>query len=146
MSAQSPLHMTEQRRVILEELRKVRSHPTADKIYTRVRRRMPRISLGTVYRTLDLLAAQGMIRKIESAGTRRRFDGTVEPHYHIRCLECGRIADLPPGEMPGLEAHFRNQTDYDVVGHTLELLGTCPACRKDRTEGKDVGVRPASEQ
>ena len=67
--AQPQTRMTRQRAVILEELRKVKTHPTADELYSIVRERLPRISLGTVYRNLDFLADTGEIRRLEAAGT-----------------------------------------------------------------------------
>ena len=85
---------TSQRRIIMEELVKLKTHPTANEIYERVRRRIPRISLGTVYRNLEMLSESGLIRKLETAGTRKRFDGTVSNHYHVRCIKCGRMDDL----------------------------------------------------
>ena len=90
----SKTRMTNQRRIILEELRKVDTHPTVDELYTIVKARMPHISLGTVYRNLDLLAEMGEVLKIDSAGSMRRFDGRVEPHRHVRCHVCGRVADV----------------------------------------------------
>ena len=66
---------TRQREVILEELRKLRSHPTAPVLYEIVRRRLPRISLGTVYRNLELLAKSGVVRKLELSDSEARFDG-----------------------------------------------------------------------
>ena len=86
--------MTRQRMVILEELKKVRTHPTADELYAMVRARLPRISLGTVYRNLDFLAETGEILKLEAAGSIRRFDGDIRPHQHIRCTNCGRVGDV----------------------------------------------------
>ena len=68
--------MTHQRRIILEELRNTRSHPTADEVYEIVRKRIPKISLGTVYRNLELLSESGVIQKLEIGGTQKRFDGT----------------------------------------------------------------------
>jgi len=65
---------TEQRAVILDELRKCRNHPGADELYARVRGRLPRISLATVYRNLELMAARGLIRRLDPAAGSRRFD------------------------------------------------------------------------
>ncbi len=128
--------MTRQRRVILEELRKVRCHPTADEIYVRVRRRLPRISLGTVYRNLELLTATGLVRRIEPAGSQgpSRYDGDTAAHYHVRCLGCGRIGDVPAGPVAGIEEPFRGSSEFEIVGHRLELLGWCPRCKKGTTE------------
>ena len=77
--------VTRQRRVILEELRKLTSHPTAPALYEVVRRRLPRISLGTVYRNLELLARAGFIQRLDLQGAEARFDGNPEHHYHVRC-------------------------------------------------------------
>jgi Fur family ferric uptake transcriptional regulator len=120
---------TRQRTVILDQLRQSTSHPTATELYDLVRRRLPKISLGTVYRNLDLLARLGMIQRLETAGTETRFDGTVRPHDHVRCLGCGRIDDLagPPLEL-SLE-NYHEPAGYRVLGHRLELVGLCPKCR-----------------
>lgn len=119
---------TPQRAVILEELRKVTSHPTAVELYGMVRRRLPKISLGTVYRNLDLLAEMGTIRKVSLGGAEARFDGDTERHDHIRCVRCGRLddvagvaVDLPNGETDKMGG-------YTVIGHRLELVGVCPEC------------------
>ena len=126
----SPLRMTRQRRVILDELRKVTSHPTADKIYNMVRRRLPGISLGTVYRNLEILSESGMIQKLDSSGSARRYDGNVKMHYHVRCVRCGRVDDLPLGTLPVLENAIRKGCGYEVLGYRLEFIGLCPKCRK----------------
>ena len=123
------LVMTEQREVILEELRKTHAHPSADEVFHMVRKRLPRISLGTVYRNLEILAANGMIQKMEMAGSQKRFDGTTKNHYHMRCVRCGRMEDARLGPIRGLAAALRGMSDYEVVGHRLEFMVVCPSCR-----------------
>ncbi len=84
--AQEPKNrMTEQRRVILDAVRKMRTHPTADDVYRRARRRLPAISLATVYRNLEYPRAQGWIRALGPAAGRRRYDGAAVGHVHLRC-------------------------------------------------------------
>ena len=122
--------MTRQRSVILEELRAVTSHPTADQMYEQVRRRLPRVSLGTVYRNLDLLTEQGVIQKLELAGTQRRFDGNVQNHYHLRCVRCGRVEDAPIAPFGWIEQEVQQVTAYEIIGHRLKFLGLCPQCRQ----------------
>ena len=90
MQSQSEIRLTPQRQVILEELAKVKTHPTANEVYDMVRKRLPRIGLGTVYRNLELMADNGMILKLEVGGSQKRFDATTNLHYHIRCT-CWRI-------------------------------------------------------
>lgn len=120
--------MTRQRRIILEELSKVTSHPTADEVYHMVRKRLAHISLGTVYRNLELLAENKEIIKIESAGSVRRFDACTEPHSHIRCLTCGKVADMHGvsviNDMPSLEP----APGFSVVSVRMEFDGYCKDC------------------
>lgn len=124
--------MTLQRKIILEELKKVKSHPGADEIYAMVRKRLPRISLGTVYRNLEVLSELKAIQKIESVGTLKRFDGTPENHYHIRCIKCDRIDDAPFNIETGIEKKIRPFTDYTIIGHRLEFIGICSECSSRR--------------
>lgn len=119
---------TKPRQVILEELRKVTSHPTADEIYQMVRKRLPRVSLGTVYRNLETMSDSGMILKLEIAGTQRRYDATTSNHYHLRCTSCGRVDDLPVKNIPGIEEEAKKASSYRITGHRLEFQGICPAC------------------
>ncbi|MCP4641536.1 MAG: transcriptional repressor [bacterium] len=130
MSPQMKRRMTEQRRVILEEVRKAKSHPTADDVHEMVRKRLPNISLGTVYRNLDLLSESGEIQRIESSGTQYRFDGDMETHYHLRCNQCGRVDDLGPIGFSVPENNAQGVRGYDIVGHRLEFIGVCPACQR----------------
>jgi len=116
----------------MDVLENDKDHPPADEIYKRVRRRLPRISLGTVYRNLDLLAEHGMIGKLEFAGSQRRFDGKTDNHYHVRCTVCGRVEDAPLDPMTGLEDGLRDATDYEITGHRLEFIGLCPQCAQQK--------------
>lgn len=125
------LRMTRQREIILEELRELTSHPSADELFERVRKRLPRISLGTVYRNLETLSELGLLKKIEAAGRQKRFDGNTCPHSHIRCTRCGRIEDMHTEEMtnallPGPD----DLRGYELTGFHVEFHGICPECRK----------------
>lgn len=126
--------MTRQRKVILEELKKLKSHPCADEVYEIVRKRLPRISLGTVYRNLEILAGMGEIQKLELGSSQMRFDGSISHHHHIRCIRCERIEDLPKRKCFDIEETMKSVKNYKVLGHTLELIGICPDCRKKETK------------
>jgi Fur family ferric uptake transcriptional regulator len=119
--------MTRQRRLILEALQGVTSHPTADEIFSMVRAKLPRISLGTVYRNLELLAAAGQILCLERIGAQKRFDGDTRRHHHVRCRVCGKIGDifspvavppLPETPVPGFSLH----------GVDMTFIGLCREC------------------
>ena len=134
MATKKRFRMTRQRRIILEELQKLHSHPTADEVYDTVRKRVPRISLGTVYRNLEILSQWGLARKLDLAGAPRRFDGSMEEHYHVRCVGCGEVEDVPVEPLPDLEASIRSNTDFEIIGHRLNFLGFCPRCRRGASE------------
>ena len=128
--ASKNLRVTPQRRVILEELCKLESHPTADELYEKVRKRLPKVSLGTIYRNLDLLSAEGVIQKLHAGNSQMRFDGNPEAHMHIICLHCGRVADVQSSPDTS-ELCESVETDFTVLGCTVLLHGICPECAAD---------------
>ncbi len=128
MQKQSNLRMTRQRKVILEELCKVNTHPSADELYAMVRKRLPRISLGTVYRNLEILSESGDIQKLEPGCSLKRFDGNPAEHCHVRCVSCNRIVDAPMAPDLDIDLEQLNSTDFKIIGHKLEYLGMCPQC------------------
>ena len=132
---------TRQRRVILEELKRLKTHPTADEIYELVRERIPRISLGTVYRNLELLVDNEVIQKLEHVDGRSRFDGNPENHYHVRCLRCGRVNDIKAERIKAIERVARKIRGYDIKGHKLEFIGICPRCRETQKRKKSKKIK-----
>ncbi len=128
--------MTYQRKIILEELKKLRTHPTADELYMTVKKRIPKISISTVYRSLEAFSECGLIKKMEPVEIQKRFDSTTEHHYHIRCVKCGRLDDLPnnmprmENEIDNLEEIIERFSGYKVMEYSLEFSGICPECRK----------------
>jgi Fur family ferric uptake transcriptional regulator len=124
----SNMRLTSQRQVILEELRKVKSHPTANEVYDMVRKRLPRIGLGTVYRNLDLLAEKGIIKKLEVGGEQKRFDGDTSQHYHIRCMECDRVEDIFIERPEDLEKNAAASCNYQILDHHVQFSGICASC------------------
>jgi Fe2+ or Zn2+ uptake regulation protein len=124
------LRLTQPRRVILDVVRASAAHPSAARVYARVRRRLPRVSLGTVYRNLRMLAAEGLIRE-RTDGVELRFDGNTAPHDHFTCVVCGRIFDVPPqGRGAGAAARLASTTGFEVLDHRVEFYGRCAACRR----------------
>jgi Fe2+ or Zn2+ uptake regulation protein len=120
---------TRQREVVLEIVRSTMEHPTAEWVFRQARRRVARISLGTVYRNLKQLADAGLIRELHISGQPARFDGNTGRHYHIRCLSCGRVNDLPLSVDRALEERAGQAMNYRILGHTMEVQGVCPACQ-----------------
>jgi len=122
--------MTTQRLAILAAVVEGGDHPTAEEVHERVRQRLPRVGLGTVYRNLTLLAGAGIIRLVNLAGEPARFDGKTEAHHHVRCSRCGRIEDvvLPAGNE--MREWVSARTHYEVTGHRVEFTGLCPNCKQ----------------
>lgn len=131
-----PKRMTRQRQVVLEELRRVCNHPTADELFHQVRRRLPQISLATVYRNLDVLAREGSVRRLDAGSGPARYDGDLAPHYHVRCESCGHLEDMHASELGPLELPAATEGGFRFTGLRLELLGICPACQ---TAGRGAG-------
>ena len=125
--------MTRQRTLILAQFAVAGRHLTADMVYDNVRARMPNISLGTVYRNLDLLSSTGQIKKLDLGGAQSWYDGGMHRHYHVRCVRCGRLSDVSAAPFDDLDASANRCSDYVIISHELEFQGTCPDCRRKRS-------------
>ena len=134
MQLNPQMRLTTQRQIILEELGKVKTHPTANEVYDMVRKRLPRIGLGTVYRNLELMSETGIILKLEVGGTQKRFDATVDPHYHIRCLSCGKVDDIEIPVIEEINKAAAEASQYQVLGHHIEFSGICSECSNQDQE------------
>lgn len=132
--------MTPQRTEILAELRAAHDHPTAAEIHERLRPRLPRLSLGTVYRNLDVLAAEGLVAKLAVSGAEARYDGMPEPHDHARCRCCGAVADVPSRSLAGPPAL---PDGFLVEDRRLEYIGVCAACRP-KSEAAPAAASPGN--
>lgn len=120
---------TKQRQVILEEIKKVSSHPTADEVHALVRKKLPKISLGTIYRNLEFLAGKNQILRLDGAGNQRRYDGNTADHFHLRCIQCGQVKDLLIDYPREMEEKAALETDYELLSCRLEFVGFCPRCK-----------------
>jgi Fur family ferric uptake transcriptional regulator len=146
MPEASASRRTRQRQIILEELRALRSHPTAAEVYAAVRRRLPRISLGTVYRNLERLAAAGEILKLRLGSAQSRFDGDTSQHYHVRCTHCGRMDDLAIKPLRAIASAAASISDYQISGYRLEFVGVCGRCAAARSARRRAREQPRSLQ
>ena len=124
------LRVTKQRKAILGFLRNTRSHPAADQIYDAVRKYIPNLSKGTVYRNLQVLIDIGMVSVLDIRGTLSRYELKQEAHYHFRCEACGRIIDLGEPLVPGLDERISKRTGFIVSGHQTEFRGWCTDCHQ----------------
>jgi Fe2+ or Zn2+ uptake regulation protein len=137
--------LTVPRRAVLEVVRGLKTHPTAEEVHRLVIRRAPRASLATVYRNLRLLVDAGLLGELP--GPRARFDANTRAHHHFTCLRCGRIADV---EAPVAEPHSRvlskrveARTGLTITHHRIDFFGRCRECQaRGRSAGKR---RPAAD-
>ncbi|MFP4502375.1 MAG: Fur family transcriptional regulator [Candidatus Hydrogenedentota bacterium] len=135
MSDATKQRMTPQRRRILDELRGRHDHPTAEAVYEAVRADLPRVSLGTVYRNLDVLVRNGRAVRIDHGGAQARFDADTHPHYHVTCVNCGRVDDV---DAPPLESLLRSAVSvsgYQITGVIVSFHGICALCQKSAGGG-----------
>lgn len=131
-------NQTIQGKVIVEALGRVKTHPTADEIFEMVRRRLPRISKGTVYRNLEKLSELGEILCLNTAGRQRRYDGDTSPHFHMRCTECGAVCDVPLAKHKTLSNYLTRLTrNAGMQSCTLEFSGACQQCKAEGAEQFD---------
>lgn len=128
------LRMTQQRELILKELKKFKGHPSADELYEKVRKKLSHISLATVYRNLEILAEAGQVSKIEISGRQKRFDNELHHHDHVYCLECHRVdnIDLDKESRGALEP--QDHSGYEIDGYRIEFKGVCPDCLNKKTK------------
>ena len=136
---------TRQRQVVLEELRKLTSHPTAAQMYEITRRLLPKISLGTVYRNLEVLAENGMIQKLNLGGAEARFDYNPERHYHVRCVRCERVDDVHDLPADFVTDDITSLGGYEIHGFHLEFIGICPECRRGSSR-EDAATPPGERE
>ena len=120
--------MTYQRIVIFEEVAKSRDHPDAETVLRGVRDRVPTVSLDTVYRTLWMLNAMGLITTVGSPREKVRFDADVSPHHHFVCSRCGAVYDVHCPELGPLDAPDEIEGVGQVQSVRLGLRGLCRRC------------------
>jgi Fur family peroxide stress response transcriptional regulator len=127
-----------QREAIQNYLRGTTSHPTAETVYAALQQEYPRISLGTVYRNLNLLVEQGEILRLDCGDGVDRFDGCTKPHYHLYCNGCGRVADLEMDPIDHIDHIAGAGFAGEIQGHIVYFYGLCPEC-KNQKAAKDCG-------
>jgi Fe2+ or Zn2+ uptake regulation protein len=120
--------VSRQRSMILEELRKVKTHPTAETLYRMVRKRIPAVSFGTIYRNLRLLQEEGSIVELGFGKKPSRYDATVQDHSHLVCLSCGRVLDIEEPHCGEFAKLARRKFKFSVAYQRVDLYGRCHAC------------------
>jgi len=121
---------SKQRQRILELLRGTETHPTANWLYDKLRNEFPNLSMGNVYRNLNILVEQGLIGRIDFGSTFDRFDANIDQHYHFICEKCGAIVDLELPVDDELNERVNNLTNLKALRHNIQFYGICSKCEK----------------
>jgi Fur family peroxide stress response transcriptional regulator len=124
---------TKQRQAILEAMEQHGGHLTADQIYALVKPRFPHLSLGTVYRNLRILTAQGSVRELDFGSASKFFEMAKDAHYHLICRACGKVedADLPVNHrLTAIMQSSAPAGGFQIEEHRLDFVGVCPACQR----------------
>ena len=117
-----------QRETIMKVLQGTKAHPTADWVYEEVRKTIPNISLGTVYRNLSRLSDEKTIVKLGFGTGIEHFDGNPQPHYHVMCTECGAIKDIEAQPLEELNAWAAKLFEGEIYKHSTMFFGKCSDC------------------
>jgi Fur family peroxide stress response transcriptional regulator len=134
--ASAGIRMTHQRMEVFREVAKTDEHPDAETIYGRVRRRIPTISLDTVYRTLTMLETLGVVSRVYLLCDRARFDAVITPHHHFVCRSCGMLRDFVSTEADKLRIPPEVQSWGVVKSIHVEVRAICSKCAK-RTKARN---------
>jgi Fe2+ or Zn2+ uptake regulation protein len=121
-----------QRQAILAAIESEGGHLTADRICALVRKKFPRLSLGTVYRNLRVLIAQGHVRELKVGAAFSYFELAADSHYHLICRLCGHVADAEvpfDDQLTRLIHRSRKVSGFQIEEHRLDFIGVCPDCQ-----------------
>ncbi len=122
------IRLTPQRLEILEEITSSRAHPSAEKVFRRVRPRMPTLSLDTVYRTLDRFERMGLISRVEVLDDQVRYDPVTEPHHHLVCVKCKGMQDFTWTAFDAMKPPPSAAEWGRTARRHVEIRGICARC------------------
>ena len=120
---------TKQKQIIYEALQTL-DHPTATEVYGYVHEKYPTVSRATVFRVLGGFADNGRALELRAAGDEVRYDFNVVPHYHARCMDCGRVADVKAENILKKSLQIEAMGDFEITGYSVEFFGKCANCRE----------------
>ncbi|MFO7172113.1 MAG: transcriptional repressor [Bacillota bacterium] len=141
MAGTGQLRLTAQRRAVLEVVRAARDHPTAAMIYNRVRQRHPGIAYATVYNALNYLVRMGQVRELKFGDGASRYDGRIEPHLHVICIQCGALDEIDLTLPEDVVRTAEQATGYTFETPIVQVFGLCPSCREEARATQEAADR-----
>ncbi len=127
-----------QREHIYRLLQSTDKHPTASWIYDQLKPVFTNLSMGTVYRNINILLDQNLIQKLEAGSSFDRYDANIDLHYHFLCRECGAVDDIPVEVFKNLNQEVSQATGYQVENHRLDFYGICPDCAQQEKPIRNI--------
>jgi len=125
------MRVTNQRALILETLHQ--GHMDADEVYRQARKKQPRLSLSTVYRTLQKLKELGLVDELHFDENHHHYEITQPAgHHHLVCLGCGKILEFECPLSQKMQEDVTRQKGFEVTGTEVHMTGYCSDCRRDR--------------
>ncbi len=125
---QHDLAATHQRQVIYETVLSLPGHPSPEMIYEKVRRKIPSISLATVYKNIQTFLDSGMLREVSLHHGAMRVDPNHEPHHHLVCMHCKSITDIEESDVTPVRLRSKLPRGFQVRRISVDVLGVCGAC------------------
>jgi len=119
---------TIQRELVLNAVRAMGCHATAEEIFNKIAEEYPTISKGTVYRNLKILAESGSIKRVEVPGAADCYDHITSNHYHVRCIKCGRVFDVDMDEISDISEKIKDKRGFSFLDFDIVFKGICPKC------------------
>lgn len=146
VSASPRRNRSRQRQAILDWVQQSDAHPTAAEIHEALLPKSVSLSLGTVYRNLDVLVAAGEVDEVAIVGGATRYDGNISPHHHFNCDRCGQIFDVNLREPRGLRQRLESDHGFSSTHLRISFFGSCPDCTQHKEAKKDTNARPNTIQ
>ena len=127
------LRVTNQRALILEIIRGGQGHLDADEVYRRARKKQPRLSLSTVYRTLQTLKELGLVEEVHLDETHHHYEiKASNEHHHLVCLGCGKVVEFECPVSVQMKEEVSREKGFEVVNTEVRMTGYCSECSKER--------------
>lgn len=130
MCEQAGLAVTHQRQVIYDVLCAIEGHPSPEEVYARVKRRIPSISLATIYKNLHLFIDSGIFQQVSLHHGSMRVETNQAPHHHLVCMHCKTILDIDPALLGLLETPRQLPGGFRVERLSVDVLGICASCQQ----------------
>ncbi len=128
------MRYSNQREMILNVVRNSFDHPDASLVYERVKKIIHNISLGTVYRNLNVLSNEGYIRRIPIKDGNDRFDKTPYEHNHIHCKKCDKVVDIDLNIELEKIKEIERITGFKITNCNFKIDGLCKSCKEERKD------------